>query len=163
MNERGQMGLGMILLMFIGVIVGAIFLVAIAQQIGTSTNLDSYGNVTIVPGANGNTNIITTYRAFSNVVITNATDGAAIPATNYSVANNQITNGALSVVITTVDNSTADSAGWNVTATAQPLGYIPDAGARSVTALIVIFFALAIAVVALEPTLRSGLLSMMGN
>jgi len=158
-NKKGQIGVGMIILVAVTLIVGVIFFQSIMQQIGTSVNTVSVTNSTQTLAAEGSSIYLTTYRALSDVVVTNATGGETVPSTSYTVVNNVVRNGALTVRIDTIKSDYA-SKSVNISATAQPLTYIPNSGGRAVASLIGIMFALAIVIVAISPTLRSGLLDM---
>ena len=164
MDNKGQVGVGLILMTAIALIVGAIFVPIIAQQLSTSTDTVAVANQSETLAANSASIYIEEYRALSSVVILNATDDVTIGDGNYTITNNVIhpTTGALSVKVTTDDAEFASNA-VKVSGTAQPLTYTSDAGARAVISIIVIMFALAVAVVALEPTLRSGLGKMFGR
>lgn len=153
-NNRGQtnVGLGLIITMFIAVLVGVIFFQVIAQTVGESTNTITIENESIDTVVSGEVQYMD-YKALSDVVIYNET-GGIVPDTNYVVTNNVINDGELSVSILPDTTATYESA-WQVSATAQPTTYISDSGARSVAGLIVIMFALAIAIVAISPTLKS--------
>jgi uncharacterized membrane protein len=164
-NNKGQVeiGIGMIMTVFIAVLVGIIFVQSIAQSVGESTNTVELANVSIDTVVNGTVQYLD-YRALSDVVIYNETEDAIVGATNYTITNNVInpTTGELSVSITPNAPAAYKSA-WQVSATAQPVTYIADGGSRAMAALIVIMFALAIAVVALTPTLQSKLLDAIGK
>ncbi len=156
MDKKGQT-LGTFLVVFITVLVGVVLFQVIAQNVGSSTNTVSV-DMNITAPANGGVYNFTDYGALNSVVIKNATSGTTISSGNYTIANNQVVNGELATTLTVDD---AEYAGllWNVVATGEPIGYIPNSGGRAMAALIVVFFALAVVVVAVEPTLRSGLLS----
>jgi hypothetical protein len=163
MNKKGaELGLGLIFIAFVGVIVGATLFLTIAQDVGTATSTIDIANVSFTSAAEGESVYLTAYKAISDPVIYNAT-GTLVPAANYTVTNNVIdpTTGGLSVQVTTGDANTYAEDVWNISGTAQPPTYIANAGARSVAGLIVIFFALAVAVIGLTPALRSGVLGMM--
>lgn len=165
MNKKGEVGVGMIVLVAVTLIVGVILFTAIAQEVGTATSTVTLANQSGNSLATaGNSIYLTDYRSLSSVVIYNAT-GTLVPAANYTVTNNVIdpTTGGLSVQITTGAVSEHAGDAVNISGTAQPVTYIADGGARAVALLISIFFALAVAIVALEPTLRSGVLQMMGR
>jgi len=161
-GNRGQIGVQSILIVFISVIVGILLFQVIAQEVGTSTSTISVANQSETLATNGNSIYIEEYRALSSVVILNQTDNSTVPSSNYTVTNNAInpTTNALSVKVTTDDAAVA-SLDVYVSGTAQPLDYIADSGARAVANLIVIFFALAIAVVALVPTFREKFMDML--
>lgn len=155
MNKKGQSGLGLIIIMFISILVGVVLFQVIAQTVGDSTNTVSVVNVTI-----SLTNETTTYldfRALNDVIVTNASTTDTVVAANYTITNNVInpTTGSLSVGIIADELYPYPAASWNISATAQPQGYIAESGGRAMANLIVIFFALAILVVALVPNLRN--------
>jgi len=164
MNKKGQEGVGMILIVAITLIVGLILFTAIAQEVGTSINTVEVANQSIATVVNDTAQYLTDYRAISGVVIFNETGDAIVPASNYTITNNVLnpTTGALSVRI--VPSTTPDyKSAWKVSGTAQPLTYIPDAGGRALAGLIAIFFALGVLVVALTPSLRGGLMDLIGK
>lgn len=161
MNNKGQ-GVEVILYTFIAVIVGIILFQAISQQVGTATNTVVVANSSIGDADNDTPVYFTDYRAFSDVVVYNES-GSIVPSNNYSVSNNFIYNGALSVQFTPLASPAYHGYVWNVSATAQPLTYIADSGGRSMALLIGIFFALAIAVAALYPVYQGKLMEMLGR
>ena len=172
MNKKGEVNMfGIILVSFMAIIVGVILFQVIAQTVGDSTNTVSVVNESLDTVVNGTLQYLTDYRSISSVVILNETDPSGFTANetlltsgNYTITNNVIhpTTGDLCVSIEPTASANVKSA-WQVSATAQPLTYIADSGGRAMAALIVIFFALAVAVIALEPTLRSGVLDAIGK
>ena len=165
-DKKGQMDISTIMYTFIAVIVGLILFQVIAQSIGTTTNTITLVNDSYTASVDGGSFYITDYRALSNVVIYNETNGTVghsiiIPSTNYTINNNVVYEGALAVNIS-VDDALYESMAWKVSGTAQPLTYIANGGARSLVGIITIFFALAIAVVALYPIYGSKLLESFG-
>jgi hypothetical protein len=164
MNKQAQISIGAILVVFVTILVGVVLFQTIAQQVGTVTSTVAVANQSETLAANGASIYIEEYRALSSVVILNASDNVTIAAGNYTVTNNAInpTTGALSVQVTTDDAEFASNA-VRVSGTAEPLTYVSNSGGRAVAGLISIFFALAVAVVALTPTLRSGILNAMGR
>lgn len=163
-NKKGQIGVGPLVVVAVVIIVGVIFMQVIAQQVGSSTNTITLANSSFTSAAEGSSAYLDSYRAISSVVIYNAT-GTLVPAANYTVTNNVInpTTGSLSVQVATGAVNAYANDTWNISGTAQPVTYIADGGARSVAGLIVIMFALAVAVVALSPTLQSKMLEMFGR
>ena len=146
--------IGVIISIFVAIIVGLVLLQSSAQQVGNSVNTVSVVNESLGIASNTTTVYLTNYKSISNVVVINNSNGAIVPATNYTVTNNVIYNGQ--EVVTVLPKATADYRGyqWNISGTAQPMGYIPDAGGRSIAGLIVVFAALAIAAVVLVPSIR---------
>lgn len=161
MNKKGQ-ALNGILLTFIGIVVGVILFTAVSQEVGNSTNTVAVANTTLATTVNGTAQYITGYKAISSVVVYNAT-GGTIASGNYTIENNVVYNGALAIKITPTVNSAIYLSAWKVSGTAEPTGYISDSAARNVAGLIAIFFALAIAVVALTPTFQGKLLEAFGK
>jgi putative effector of murein hydrolase LrgA (UPF0299 family) len=164
MNKRGEMEtnamIGGILIAFVAIVVGIALFQSAAQSVGTATNTESVVNTSLTTVVNGTAQYLN-YRAISDVVIYNET-GGIVGAGNYTITDNVVHNGALSVEI--MPNATAGwKSAWKVSGTAQPTTYIDNAGARSIAGLVIIFAALAIAVVSLTPTLRSGLLEALGK
>jgi len=161
MNRKGEVKVGMIIIVAITLIVGIIFFRVIAQQVGETTNTwaienQSLGAVTNIT-VGGTPLYMTNCRAMSGVIVFNATENVAVPSTNYSVANNVVYNGALAVAVSPeADFDLGYNTGiWTIDGTCQPTTYIADSGGRAIAKLIAIFFALAVLVVALVPTLRN--------
>ena len=90
MNKTGQIGVGMIVMVAIMAIVGAIFLQSIAQSVGESTNTVPLVNESTAAVA-ASTATYLNYRAVSDVVIYNET-GGVVPAANYTITDNFIYN-----------------------------------------------------------------------
>ena len=168
MNKKGEVNFfGIILVSFMAIIVGVVLFQVIAQEVGSATNTVAVVNESLGAAVvNDTTQYLTSWRAISSVVIYNETNEVIIGDANYTITNNVIhpTSGALSISITPdVDGGDTYKSIWQVSGTAQPLTYIPDSGGRAMASLIVVFFALAIAVIALEPTLRSGVIDLVGR
>ena len=167
-NKKGQMELGPIIAVFMAIIVGVSLFLVIAQEVGDSTSTVPLVNESLSADAAASTTQYLAYRSISSVVIYNETSEGigVIPAANYTVTTNVInpTNGELSIGITpSADITEAIGSLWQVSGTVQPQDYIGDSGARAMASIIVIFFALAIGVVALTPTLQSKLLDAIGK
>ncbi len=159
MNKKGQMGVGMIVLIAITIIIGAIFLEVIAQEVGGATSTIAITNESISTVVNDTAQYLD-YRALSDVVVINATNGTAAFTTlgpvvgsgNYTITNNVInpTTGGLAVRILP-DADAKHKSAWKISATAQPTTYIADSGSRAMANLIVVMFALAILAAVIGP------------
>lgn len=143
---------GVFFVVFISVIVGLSLMGVIANNTNQVTSTAYLGNYTVTAGAvNASVNVIG-QTALANIVITNRSDGAVISTTHIS---NDIVNGQAVVRMRLNDTLKAYAGqGVNVSYTYEPTGYLRDSGSRAVTSLILIFFCLAIAFVALYPTLK---------
>jgi len=170
MNRKGQdsnMGMiGAILGMFMAVIVAlAIFSGGIIPIIGQTTTLTTFANQSIVyPTASLTVDL--SGREVTNFVLVNASNGNVIPASNFTLTNNVLANGVLTARLNNSGlQGVNDSVGTNplATYTTESIDYVDSSGARSMILLIAVFSALAIMVVALTPTMRSGLMSMFGR
>jgi hypothetical protein len=164
-SDTGGMVSGLILVA-ITLIVGMILLQASAQNVGSATNTVNLENRSLAAVTNLTAQYITDCKVLTSVKIWNATGDLLIPATNYTLTNNVVYNGNEAVRIvpaaTTGAGTHYNEGVWTVDGVCQPLGYIADSGGRAIAGIIVIMFAVAIAVVALTPTLRSGVLDAMG-
>tara|TARA_Y100000310_G_C20584918_1_gene764884 strand:- start:762 stop:1265 length:504 start_codon:yes stop_codon:yes gene_type:complete len=167
MNNKGEMGIGVILVAFIGIIVGVTLFITVAQTVGDSTNsivagVGAQANVSITGPADGVTIDLTGQDLLSTPAVSNETDGT-IGAGNYTIAEGvSETTGVKSIQYTAIGSEYATEP-LNITYTYGPDGYIENSAGRSIALLIPIFAALAIAVLALVPTLRSDLLRLIGK
>ena len=161
-NGSGKQ-IGVLILTAVVVIVGVILLQSAAQNVGSSTNTVAIANQTLDTAiTNGTSQYITNCKVLTSPVVFNATGNVEIPSSNWTITNNVVYNGQEAVQVLPNACITAgcgfNKGLWKVSGTCQPVGYIPDGGSRSVAGIIVIFFALAVAVVALWPTIKE-----MGN
>lgn len=158
MNNRGQVeGIGLFIGIFITVIIGLVLLTSSAQTLSESTATVPIVNQSLGVADNATTVYMANIKSLSGVVIYNESGTEIVPANNYTVTNNVINGGELAVSVLP-DGSNDDwyqGYTWTISGTGQPLGYIPEGGARSIAGLIIIFFALAVMIVALLPAVRS--------
>lgn len=164
MNKRGEMnGLGIFLTVFIVVIVGLSLMTAIAQQVGPVTSTTNARNVTYTAPAANATIDLTGQELLSTPVVTNASSGTVVAAGNYTVAEGISTTSGLKSIQYTSTDGIYQSQPVNISYSYGVDGYITDAGGRAIASLIVLFVALGIAIVAMSPTMRSGLLDLIGK
>ena len=159
MNNRGQ--IGMLLVIFIGVIVGVTLFITISQTVGEKTSTASIVNHTITGTGSSVVNLYG-QAVIGDVTVVNSTSGSSIPSTLFTVADNQVVDGVLTATLTRNATGKDITSAWKATYTYEPDGYIGGAN-RSIALLIPIMFALAIALIALLPTLRSDLMSLLGK
>lgn len=156
----------------VSIIVAVVLFTIIAQNIGTVTTTSSITNASFTMPANATWKELTpcAQKNISAVVIYNYTNNTG------DVATPLVTYGANVTVVQGISNTSGVLASMlyfdcktcaavnaykvNVTCDFEPAGYIEEGGARAVAGLIVIFFALGIAVITLVPTLRSKVLDM---
>lgn len=156
--EKDNLGIAMIMGVFITIIVGVVLFQSSAQEVGKITTTESIVNQTLTATASSTQNL-NGQAVIGTATVTN-TSGTAINTGLYTISNNQVVNGELTATITI--NATGDEVGneWYLSYDYEPLGYISGAS-RSIALLIPIFFALALLLVALNPTIRSEVMRMM--
>lgn len=155
MNKNGQFGVGMIVMIAIAIIVAVIIIQASADNMSVLTTKNSVVNQSVTAPAAGSTSAILTGQAVSGVTVINGTSGTVIPASNYTITNYVVSNGQLVSTFTT----NAGPYGFagksiNVSYTYEPFGYDTNTGGRAVANLIILFAALAIAIVVLVPVVK---------
>jgi hypothetical protein len=169
MNNKGQMtGLGILFVVFVAVVVAVAMLTGsggIASNVASVTDTINVVNQSVVtPNVGVTSNGLLRGKAVSNVLITNASQ-QVVPATNYTITNYVVgSDGVLTVAFRSNGGGLALAGNTTkVSYTYEPLGYATDAGARSIASIIIILVCLAIGVIALVPTLRSGVLDYIGR
>ena len=141
-------------------------MIQVAQDVGNASNQMVYNttagsNAITIPAA-GVTIDLTGQELFGTPTTVFA-NGTAYNVANFTIDEGvSTTTGVKTIRLTSVANVYEAGENINITYTYGDDGYIDNSGARSMAALIVIMFALAIAVVVLEPTLRSGILNKFG-
>jgi len=159
MNNKAQISVGTLIMVFVAIVAAlAMYTGGITSNIGSMTNTVAVANASLGVASNSTTVYLTSYKSISDVVVINNSNGAVVPATNYTVTNNVVYNGQEAVSI--LPKATADYRGyqWNISGTAQPLTYDTSSGGRAVTNMIAIFAVLAVGVVALWPVFGSKIL-----
>jgi hypothetical protein len=162
MNNKGQMNVGIIIIVFIGVLVGLILLTTIASDVGSITQTRSVVNDTITAAAGGTSQNLLGQAVVGSVTVVNSTSGTEISNTLYTVKNNQVVNGLLTATITRNETGLDTASEWKATYTYEPEGYVGGAG-KSMALLIPVMFALAILAIAMYPVLKSGMIDFVGR
>ena len=167
-NKKGEIGIGDFMMAFIGIIVGVTLFLTIAQQVGESTDTEVFNtlrNYTFTVPANGSTVDLYGQDLLSTPVVYSPTGNVTLTSSWYTIGERvSPTTGVKNVYFkSNTVPAVFQAAGANATYEYGKAGYIADSSARSVAGLISIMFALAIAVIALTPSLRSGVLQMIGK
>ncbi len=164
-NKKGQVTIGILILAFILIIVGTVLISPIASNVEGQRNTVEVQNTTITAAATVNTSVEFLGSGFvGTVTAQNATTAIQILAAGDFVARSRqapITSG----VVTNTFELTDDGVGWvgaqiNLSYTSEPDGFLTDGGSRAIIALITIFLALTIGIIAFIPAARSGMLDM---
>ena len=161
MNRKAQINvLGVLLIAFVGIIIGIALFQVVSQTVGDATNTYDVANASL---SSVNATYSLTGQSVSSVVVYNTTGDAIVSSGNYTIANNQVVDGTLTARITVEADAIYQGGDWEVSYTYEPDGYIDSAGGRGVALLIPIFAALAIAVLALVPAFRNGVMDLLGK
>lgn len=156
MNNKGEVEIGQIILLFVGIIVALVLFVAASQQITTVVDLSVVTNSTITFPTN-TTALALNGQAVSNFVALNATSAVVVPSTNYTITNYAISNtGTLQATIIGLGANPHGGKTVNVSYTYEPLGYAKESASRTITELIVILSALAIAAWVISKVYEEG-------
>jgi hypothetical protein len=154
--------MGIILIAFVAIVVGLAFYQSIVSYVGqvTGVSLTTSVNATVPVTAVGVITELPGQELVSTIYVVNRTTGETIGAANYSLYECVKTSSSMKGICYK-PLVAGQAQGVNITYSYYPEGYIDDAGGRSLALLIPIFAALAIAIVALVPALRSGVMDMM--
>jgi len=171
MQKQGQsaVGVGVFIVLFITIIVGVILLIAVAQSIGETQDTRSYNSSTVDPQYTAPADTVTIdlegQELLSTPTVINGTAGSVqvVNTANYTIDEGISATTGVKTIQYTAAGSTYDGALLNISYDYGTEGYIESSSTRSIVGLITIFFALAIAIIALEPTIRSGVLNAMGK
>lgn len=151
-----------IMMVFIGALVAAVFLGTIADSVFTETNILSRINNTVTFSGTANSSLdIEGRELVSTIEIYNATNSSkGLTSSTSGVflqTGTSSTTGLLTVQIVVNDTAVAYiGEPINVTYTYKPDGYLNNAGARSISTLILIFGALAIVVFIIVTFIKFG-------
>lgn len=156
-NKKGEINPTVVIIIAIAAIVGMVLLQATASYTGAATTTASWSNKTVAVSTATYTDIQGAQNSVGSYTITNATGGETIASTNLSIVERVGDDGQLTLSILKND-ARWNSKNVNVTGTYGPDGYINDSGGRSVAGLIILFFAIAIAIAVLVPSIRDSIL-----
>ena len=158
-NKKGEIGVGIVIVIAIIAIVGMVIFQTIAQYSGESTSTDSWVNYTVSLGATTYTDIQGAQNIVGSYTIYNASNSTQQLGTNNVTVVERVGNdGQLTLAVQVIDGKW-NSRSINITGTYGPDGYVSDSGARSITTLIILMTALALAVTIMVPSVRETLFS----
>lgn len=157
-NKKGEVGIGALIMVFIGVIVGLVILASTFPTIGQTTQTVLQNNQTIT-FPNSGQSVVLNGQAASAVTVINRS-GSVVPASNYNITNYDTTTGTFRVLLTANAGSTFYGNSTNVSYTYEPVGYVTDSGSRSIIGLIPLLSAIAIALFVLGVAYTKGLIEL---
>ena len=159
MNKKAQLGLGLIITVFVGIVVAlTIYTNGIAPNIGASTLLVTVPNQTVTLGAAGTNTTLNGRQVVGTLLGYNATANATevFSPSTLTVKNDQVVNGAL-VAYVTNNNATWSGKNVNLSYVYKPAGYPEDSGSRALIQIIAIFAILAVVAIAVNQVTEGGL------
>ena len=156
MNKKGQVTMGVLIVLAVAAIVGLVLFQESANQVAKAnpSAVTTVTNQTITFPAVGSKLILTGQELVGTPVLTNATTGTLVPATNYTIQEEVRTSDGLKGIVLTAKAGYQNSVSTNISYTYYPDGYIDDAGGRSIAGIIVLLAAIAIAIFVLAPILK---------
>lgn len=171
MNNKGQQfTVAAVILLFISLLVGLVLFPIIGQYVGSVT--DTYFENATITGvqftmpADGATIDLTGQELMDTPFVQNASGTTIVCSgadTNCTIAEGVSTSTGLKRIRLTANGTEHQGQTLNISYEYGPEGYIDSAGGRSITTLITLFFALAIALVALVPSFRNKLFDLIGK
>jgi len=163
MNRKGEGEVSMILVVAISLIAGLVIYGAIVSEVGKMTTTSMIYNQTYTAPATGVVIDLDGVELIGTPIVYNESTGDVVPTSNYTIDEGISATTSQKTIRYTSLGGLYDSVGINVTYERGNDGYIAGSGARSMVALIAVFAALALAVVALTPVFRSGVMDLMKN
>jgi len=165
MNKQGEVGIMAFLIVFIGIITALVLFQGLSPFLSTLRDTATASNVTYTL-PNSTTTDLTGQELLSTPTVTNSTDVMGpISAGNYTIDEGvSATTGLKTIQFTwAAASEDAGQTPMNLTYDYGADGYLDNSAGRSIVGLISIFAALAIAVIALSPTLRSDVIGKLGG
>lgn len=163
MFNKAQVTVGVLISVFMMVIVGVSLLLPIASQVESTRNL-AFFNSSVATGAIDVAVEMPGAGITGTVIAVNATGQLLSEGPDFVVGSRQppITSG---VVTNTFTPLLLRSTNQNIQISyeGEPDGFITSSGGRSIIALVILFAALAIGVIAIIPVARSGIMDMFGR
>lgn len=162
MNKKGAIApqIGLVIVIFIGVIVALIMIQAIAPTIGQTTTQGTMVNQTVTLGASGASVYVKGIQYFSGTVMNGTT---TVSASNYTITNYNVDSGELAVKITSTTGSLWASQKVNLSGTYEQVGYATDSGSRAIINLILIFAAIGVVAIVIWQIYQSDAFSILGR
>lgn len=145
MNNKGQLNVGTIIMIALGVIIGAIFMIALANQNDPQVTTRSSINETITFPANGSSVTLIGQATIGSLIELYNTTGTRIKSQNYTLTSYVLSGGNYVATLTAgVGAQDYYSKSVNISYNYEPIGYNTSSGSRAVSGLTILFFALAV-------------------
>ncbi len=137
----------MIFMIFVGLIITAVFIASIADSVSDQTSLTTLTNGTFTSAAVNSSVTLPGRANTTTITIVNASNASQDFSANFTVDTSDA-QGVLGVFLVTRDVTGVGfpAVSINVSYTYEPSGFLQNSGARNIAALIVIMSALAMVV-----------------
>jgi len=158
-SKKAELGVGTMIIMFIGIIVALVLLTASAGEVGKSTSTDVLSNGLYTAPASGSCIDLKGQELLSAATVTNRTSGTA-KTVNFTIAEGISTvDGLKRIRFCTTGASAGGGDAWsglafNVSYTYGPEGYADDSGARSILGIVILLAAIAVVVFVVYPAVK---------
>lgn len=158
MNKKGQTGvqIGAIIVLAIGLIVGVILLQASAQNNDVVVNTRTATNVTYASPTSGSTIDLTGQDIIGTATVVNATDGATVPATNYTISEGVSSSTGVKSIQYTNNDADWNAVNVNISYTYGADGYSEESSGRAMANLVIIMAGLALLVFVVAGVVGKG-------
>lgn len=157
--KRGEISVGIMLTVMISIIVGVALLSGggVSSGVGELTQTYTLANQTLTAASVAGGNITLAGRELVGSIIVINTTGGQVVTSNFTTFNNKLVNGER---VLQLQVNGAPHLGQPVSAsyTYEGKGYVDESGTRALTSLILVFAALAVALIAFIPVFQSGIL-----
>ena len=162
MNKKGEVGIGLFVVAFMGIIVALAMFGPIADTTGDMTNIGTIENLTVTTAATNETITLPGREAITAITVQNSNGDFTA---NFTVITRN-SGGALAILLKTLDTDGSepiDNAEVNVSYSFKPQGYNDSSGARGIINIVLIFATITIMAFAYGPV-REALANMgIGN
>lgn len=141
MNNKGEVDVGQMFLLAVGLILVAVFAVSIATQQSPLTTTQSVSNQTVTFPSVNSTLTLNGQAVVGSVVATNASGGELISSGNYSTTDFVQVGGQYRTILTLLDAGVAYAGeSVNLSYAYEPVGYNQDSGSRGIAGLPLLFW-----------------------
>lgn len=153
-DRKGEINTGIVIMTFLSIIVGLILMSGSFDYIGQATNTFTLSNYTFTFPAAGSTVDLYGQELINTPAIINRSNGAVVPASNYTIAESISTVDGLKRIRLTAKAGYFNNVVTNASYDYGHVGYIDSSGGRSIADLIPIFAAIALVVAALAMVVK---------
>ncbi len=148
--------LGMVIVVFLLIILGAVFLEVLSDHnwLHRNTYTVANGTETLSTVSNSSTTQMAHYPVASILFVVNATGGEVVAATNYSATTSSVYYMYNGLFLLSPDGGGFSGEDVNISYTYYPSGYVRASNARIILNLVPLFFVIAILLFVVMPVMK---------